>query len=97
VTWMTPHRPSTPRSRQDGRTELADVLGEVATQDRAQTQIFGRSDSLLERWKILHGDRRQGRESVSEYSSSCIGMRADEVLISADPGCAARRFVISPA
>jgi hypothetical protein len=29
-------------------------------------------------------DRRQGRESLSEYSSSCMDMRANEVLISAE-------------
>jgi hypothetical protein len=33
--------------------------------------------------ETLLGDRRQGRESVIEYSSSCIDMSADQVLISA--------------
>src|SRR6266568_3818407 len=32
----------------------------------------------------LHGDRRQRRESMVEYSSSCIDMSTDKVLISAD-------------
>jgi hypothetical protein len=31
----------------------------------------------------MHGDRSARSKSVSEYSSSCIDMRADEVLISA--------------
>jgi hypothetical protein len=43
-----------------------------------------RSDFLLGRKEMLLGNRRQGRESVSEYSSSCIGMSADDALISAD-------------
>jgi len=33
---------------------------------------------------MLHGDRQQAQEYVSEYSNSCIDMRVDEVLISAE-------------
>jgi hypothetical protein len=33
---------------------------------------------------MLYGDCRPGRDSVSEYSTSCIDIRADELLISAD-------------
>src|SRR6266567_3299896 len=39
-----------------------------------------------EQWKRLFGDRRQGQESVSEYSASCIDMRTNEILISAESG-----------
>jgi hypothetical protein len=48
-----------------------------------RTPAPNRSDFLPEGWKILYGDRRQGRGSVSEYSSIRIDIRADEVLISA--------------
>jgi len=42
-----------------------------------------RSDFPLERSKMLYRDCRPGRDSVSEYSTSCIDIRADELLTSA--------------
>lgn len=45
-----------------------------------------RFDFLSERWEILHGDRKQCRESMSEYSITCIDMYVDDTLISAMPG-----------
>ena len=35
---------------------------------------------------MFHGDRWQGRSGMSEYSTSCIDIRADDLLISADSG-----------
>jgi hypothetical protein len=47
-------------------------------------KIFGDliSTRTMER---QHGDGRQDREGVSDYSSSRIDMRTNESLISADP------------
>jgi len=42
-------------------------------------------DFLLEQWERPRDDRRQGRQSVGEYSVSRIDIRADDLLISADP------------
>ena len=47
------------------------------------------TDFLPERWRSLHSHRPQGRESVSEYSTSCIGIRTAEVLISAESDASA--------
>ena len=54
------------------------------TLERAEPYVFGREDSLSERWIRLHGDRQKCRESMSEYSITCIDIRLDKTLISAD-------------
>ena len=56
------------------------------TRAASQPAPSRRSDFLLERSKMLYGDYRPGRDSVSEYSTSCIDIRADELLISAEEG-----------
>ena len=40
------------------------------------TVLEHRSEFLPERWKRVHGARRQGRESVGEHSSLCMGQPA---------------------
>jgi hypothetical protein len=42
-----------------------------------------RSDSLPQRWERQHCDRQKGRESLSEYSGTCMDIRAGNLLISA--------------
>src|SRR6185312_14507822 len=44
-----------------------------------------RSDFLLEQWERPRDNRRQGRQSMGKYSVSRIDIRADNLLISADP------------
>ena len=50
-----------------------------------------RSDFFLpEHWERPHGDRPQGRENMIEYSVSCINIRANDLLMSAEPDVGSR-------
>ena len=60
----------------DIRVIIAQFFGLICGDDHP---CITRSDFLPEQWKRPHDERRQGRESVSEYSNSYIDMRADEV------------------
>jgi len=57
--------------------------GTHAVEPTRTTHRVGDLISLPERWKRLHGDRQQCRESMSEYSITCIDMHVDDALISA--------------
>jgi hypothetical protein len=69
---------------QNARTGRYAFAQQRLSQHRQEANIR-RYDFLSKRWKILYGGRRQGRESVSEYSSSRIDMRAAKALTSARP------------
>jgi hypothetical protein len=77
---------------QPQRSDQAVLYRSAAASPPSRSQrILGRSDFLPEPRKRPYGDHRKGRESVSEYSRPCIGMYADEVLISARVGRLFRR------
>jgi hypothetical protein len=46
--------------------------------------------------EILYGYSRQGRNGVSEYSTSCINIRANDLLISACVGAVAWHLLARP-
>jgi hypothetical protein len=61
-----------PRNRSQSRTFCTQ---RTAHQARSPLTPTRRSDFPLERWRIPYGDRRPGRDSVSEYSSSRMYIR----------------------
>jgi len=71
------------RSNQPGRIGRS-VLCTVLTSRTRRDANIRRSDSLPQRWERPHCDRQKGRESLSEYSGTCMDIRAGNLLISAD-------------
>ena len=74
-----PQPPDRHHDQHDKASRSPSPAGRVAQEMRTTL----RSDFLLEQWEKPDDDRPQGRESVSEYSVSCIDIRADDLLISA--------------